>query len=95
MTKQYYKVVSPSTSIKLPYQSCRMTDYSVYHSLTCYYQLDEWTHPIPGSKLMVFDYLIYARNFRCANEIVFECEVQKPSKRWGGIEAPFQIFVFY
>lgn len=85
MSKKYYKIVKLSSKSKYLYTSCRIHDTGI----ACTYIKNEWTHPhIVGSKLMVFNNLSNAKTFiidTCGSkDIIFECEVIKPSRKWGG-----------
>jgi len=81
MNRKYYKVVDRFQQTN-HYCSCRMHE----KDIECFYHLNEWTYPlVKGSKLMVFDSLSHAREFRMSDhEYIFECEVKKPSKKWMG-----------
>jgi len=86
MGKKYYKVVRQGRyNTENVYDSCR----TISPELKCSYSLNKWTYPlVKGSKLMVFDNLsdaitfIINTNTYDLDDIIFECEVKKPSKKW-------------
>jgi len=59
---------------------------SKWYQFTRFYDINKWTLPLPGSKLMVFDDLESARCFSNIEDAVFECKVKNPSKKWAGFQ---------